>query len=58
MRTFKSVNGVVFIILGAAIIVQIVRAAGIRFEALPGTILGVALIALGLYRTFNLRRQT
>lgn len=57
MGTVKSINGLVFIVLGAAIIVQIVRSAGLRFEVLPGTVLGAAMIALGVYRTLGLRQR-
>ena len=47
---FKTFNALVFIVLGALIIVQLVRVVGLRFEALSGFVLGAALIALGLYR--------
>ena len=56
---FKAFNGVLFIILGAAILVQVARIAGLRFEAIPGIILGGAMMALGLYRTvFMVRNRT
>jgi hypothetical protein len=56
---FKAFNGVLFIILGAAILVQVARIAGLRFEAIPGVILGGAMMALGLYRTvFIVRNRT
>ncbi|HET9096064.1 MAG TPA: hypothetical protein VFN37_05350 [Candidatus Baltobacteraceae bacterium] len=48
---FKTFNGVVFIVMGALIIFQIVRAIGFRFEAFSGLVLGAALIGLGVYRT-------
>lgn len=48
---FKTFNGVIFIVLGALILVQLFRTVGLRFEALSGDILGAALIALGVYRT-------
>lgn len=47
---FKTFNGVVFIVLGALIIVQMARIIGLRFEAVSGYALGAALIALGVYR--------
>jgi hypothetical protein len=47
---FKAFNGVLFIVLGAAILVQIVHFAGLRLEAIPGIILGAAMLGLGLYR--------
>ena len=54
---FKTFNGVVFIVLGALIIVQLALRIGLRFEALSGFALGVALIALGLYRTVGFVRS-
>ena len=56
MAAFKSVNSVLFIVLGAIVMAQILRVAGMRVEALPGAVLGAAMIALGLYRTFGSRR--
>jgi hypothetical protein len=53
---FKAFNGIVFIVLGCLIIVQIVRIVGLRFEAMSGLVLGGALIALGLYRTVAMVR--
>jgi len=47
---FKTFNGVVFIVFGALIIVQLALRIGLRFEAVSGYVLGAALIALGLYR--------
>ncbi|HKU67145.1 MAG TPA: hypothetical protein VJP85_05140 [Candidatus Baltobacteraceae bacterium] len=54
---FKTFNGVVFIVLGALIIFQLVRTVGLRFEAFSGFVLGLALIALGLYRTMGFLRS-
>jgi hypothetical protein len=54
---FKTFNGGVFIVLGALIIVQMVRAAGFRFEAIGGFVLGAALIALGVYRVTSFARS-
>ena len=53
---FKGVNGVLYIILGAAIAFQIFRTVGPRFEAIPGVVLGVAMFALGVHRTILLLR--
>ena len=48
---FKTLNGVIFMVLGVLIIVQLTVRIGLRFEALSGFVLGAALIALGVYRT-------
>ena len=48
---FKTINGIIFIVLGALIIAQMIRFVGFRFEAFSGFVLGGALIALGVYRT-------
>lgn len=47
---FKAFNGVLFIVLGAAILFQVARVAGARLEAIPGLVLGAAMFALGAYR--------
>ena len=47
---FKAFNGLLFIVLGAAILFQVARIAGARLEAIPGIILGAAMLALGAYR--------
>jgi hypothetical protein len=49
---FKAVNGVLFIVLGGAIVVRMLAAVGLRFEAVPGLILGLAMLALGAHRTY------
>ncbi len=54
---FKTFNGIVFIVLGALIIVQMLRTVGLRFEAFSGLVLGAALIALGVYRTVGFVRS-
>lgn len=55
---FKGFNGLLFIVLGAAILVQVVRFAGVRLETIPGIILGGAMLGLGLYRvTLMLRAR-
>jgi hypothetical protein len=46
----RGVFGVLFIVLGAFIIVQIVHGVGLHVEAIPGAILGLAMIALGYVR--------
>jgi hypothetical protein len=54
---FKTFNGVVFIVFGALIIVQLALRIGLRFEAVSGYVLGAALIALGLYRIVGFVRS-
>ena len=54
---FKTFNGVIFIAFGVAIIVQMLRVVGLRFEAFSGLVLGAAFIALGLYRTVGFVRS-
>lgn len=54
---FKTLNGVIFIALGAVIVFQLVTKIGFRFEAMSGLVLGAALIALGLYRTVSFVRS-
>lgn len=56
MKTFKNVNGLLFALLGIAVIVQTLRFAGLRFEALTGLVLGGAMIALGVMRLRRTRR--
>lgn len=46
----RAIFGVLFIVLGALIVVQLVHGVGLRFEALPGILLGGAMIALGYIR--------
>jgi hypothetical protein len=46
----RGVFGVVFILFGLAIGFQILRGVGLRFEALPGITLAIAMIALGIVR--------
>lgn len=54
---FKTLNGIVFIVLGALIIAQMLRAIGLRFEAVSGLMLGAALIGLGVYRLVGFVRS-
>lgn len=51
---FKALNGVLFIVLGAAIAFRMLAGVGLRFEAVPGLILGLAMLALGAHRTWLL----
>ncbi len=46
----RGVFGVLFVGLGALIIFQIAHGVGFRVEAIPGVLLGAALIALGYVR--------
>jgi hypothetical protein len=46
----RGVLGVLYIGLGLIIAVEILHRVGPRFEALPGVVLGVAMIALGIVR--------
>ncbi len=46
----RGVFGVLFVVLGAFIIVQIVHGVGLRVESIPGVLLGAAMIALGYVR--------
>jgi hypothetical protein len=54
---FKAVNGGLFILFGAAILIQMLRVAGLHFNAVPGLVLGAALIALGMHRLMLLRQR-
>lgn len=54
MMRFKAVNGILFTILGAAIFIRMLMGAGLRFESIPGLILGAAMCALGIHRTMLL----
>ena len=54
---FKAVNGVVFIVLGVLIAVQLIRTVGLRSEAFSGFVLAAALIVLGVYRTMGFLRS-
>ena len=54
---FKAVNGVMFVILGAAIVYQMLRTVGPHAAAIPGLILGAAMFALGVHRTLLVLRS-
>lgn len=47
---FKLVNGVLFIVLGLLVLGQMLHGVGFRLEALPGIVLGLALVGLGVVR--------
>ncbi|MDQ6826372.1 MAG: hypothetical protein M3Z14_04125 [Candidatus Eremiobacteraeota bacterium] len=47
---FKLLNGALFIALGALVLAQMLHGIGFRLEALPGILLGLALIGLGVVR--------
>lgn len=47
---FKLLNGVLFIVLGTFVLAQMLHGVGFRLAALPGIVLGVALVALGVVR--------
>lgn len=56
MKAFKNVNGALFTLLGIAVVVQTLRFAGFRFEAVTGIVLGGAMIALGVLRLRQARQ--
>lgn len=49
MLAVRGVLGVALVICGTIIIVR-VAGLGLRFESLPGLVLGAAMIALGVHR--------
>jgi uncharacterized membrane protein len=54
MTAFKTVNGLLFVVLGIAIVYRVLQYsahAGAWFELIPGLILGAAMFALGVHRT-------
>ena len=53
---FKAVNGVLFVVLGAAIFFRMWFAAGPWSYKIPGFILGAAMFALGVHRTLLVLR--
>ncbi len=46
----KLITGTLFAVLGFAIVIQLAVRIGFRFEALPGYVLGLALIGLCITR--------
>jgi hypothetical protein len=55
---WKLVNGGLFVLLGAGIIFRFVTSTvALRFEAIPGYALGLALIGLGAWRIWPLLRR-
>jgi hypothetical protein len=53
---FKAVNGVLFTILGTAIVVRVLMVPGAGLRVIPGVVLGLAMLGLGVYRTFHVVR--
>lgn len=53
---FKAVNGGLFVVLGAAIFIQMLRAPAPFSYKIPGLILGAAMFALGVHRTMLVLR--
>jgi hypothetical protein len=49
----RGVFGIFFIVLGGLIVFQIVHGVGLRLEAIPGILLGVAMMLLGYVRIRN-----
>jgi hypothetical protein len=54
---FKAINGVMFVIFGAAIVVRIAQTAGPHLVAVPGLVLGGAMVALGVHRIVLMTRR-
>ncbi|MDQ2857610.1 MAG: hypothetical protein M3R53_03030 [Candidatus Eremiobacteraeota bacterium] len=46
----RVVSGVLFAVLGAVVFVRSIVAAGVSLPALPGSVLGLAMLALGVLR--------
>jgi hypothetical protein len=46
----RGVFGVLFVVLGGLIVFQIAHGVGFRLEAVPGLLLGAAMIVLGYVR--------
>ena len=53
---FKAVNGALFIVLGAAIVVRMLYASAPLSYKIPGLILGLAMFALGVHRSLLVLR--
>lgn len=53
---FKAVNGALFVVLGAAIVVRMLYAAAPFSYKIPGLILGAAMFALGIHRSLLVLR--
>ena len=56
MTTFKTINGLLFVVLGSAIVVRVLLVPGAGLRVIPGVILGLAMLTLGTYRTFQVVR--
>lgn len=50
MLVFRAVLAAVMVVLGATIIVQMLAAGTSDFKILPGIVLGVAMLLLGVHR--------
>lgn len=48
--------GVVYVALGAIVILQMLHGVGLRFEAVPGLVFGAAMIGLGTLRLRSFRK--
>jgi len=46
----KLVTGVLFAVLGVTILVRLATTVGLRFEGIPGYVLGIALVGLCVAR--------
>lgn len=53
---FKAVNGALFIVLGAAIVVRMLDTPAPASYKIPGLILGAAMFALGVHRSLLVLR--
>jgi hypothetical protein len=54
---FKAFNGLLFVVFGAAIMVRILVVSGAHFIAVPGLVLGAAMLGLGVHRILLLLRS-
>lgn len=56
---WKLVNAALFVLLGAGIVFRFATSTvALRFEAIPGYALGLALLALGAWRLWPLVRRS
>ncbi len=53
---FKALNGALFIVLGAAIVVRMFNTPAPLSYKIPGLILGAAMFALGVHRSLLILR--
>lgn len=54
---FKLLNGALFIVLGSLVLAQLLHGIGFKLSALPGIVLGLALVALGVIRWNTFLKQ-